>query len=158
MKVKPRVIAALVVMAFFGYAFVSSWSFPTGVRLYAWSACIWGAIMGISYLVVQFLRKQKGSAEKQERSMEAFGSMDKLNYRRLVMWFGSLAAVIVTTWLFGFGVAALLFVFSYMKLNSRDWFESVVVTASIALVLWGLMGKVLMVRWIEGVVPRWLGF
>ncbi|MFC2060502.1 tripartite tricarboxylate transporter TctB family protein [Chloroflexota bacterium] len=156
MNIKPQLIVVFGLMAVFCYALVSSWSFPTQARMAPWFAGIGGTAMCISYLVVSLLRKQKGSAKK--GTLEAFASLGELRFRTVAMWFGSLAAVVVTTWLIGFKVAALLFVFSYMKLNGRGWFESVAMLALLALLLWGLFSEVLMMSFIEGMLPWWLGF
>ncbi|MFC2060075.1 hypothetical protein ACFLTZ_03135 [Chloroflexota bacterium] len=149
MKAKPQLILTFVLMAVFCFVLVSSLSFPLGVRIYAWFAAVWGLIMSISYLVIQF-RKQGGNAEASPSA--------KINVRRMVMWFGSIAGVMLGTWLFGYGVAALLFVLSYLKMNGRGWVESVGLTALVALLLWGFFNSVLHTSWIDGVVPLWLGF
>ncbi len=155
MRNKPQIIFAFVIMAVFVFATLSALSFPVDVRIYAWVSSIGGGAMCASYLAVQLLgkRKQKSSDEGEAEAEPPA----KVSSSRLVMWFSAIGALTLTTWLFGYGIAALLFVFGYIKLNGKSWLMTIGVTALVFLLLWGFLDRILMVNWVQGVVPRWLG-
>lgn len=150
MKFRLELMVVFMFMAVFCFGIVTSRNWPEVSRWYAWVICIPGfVLMGISF-TQQLLGMRKSSLETPSKA--------EVNVRRYIAFFGWIIAFMITTWLFGFKVSSLLFVFSYLKMNRGGWLLSVSLTALVALLVYGLLSRVLEVPLIEGVVPQWLGF
>lgn len=150
MKSILKLMVVFVFTAFFCFCMVTARGWPDAVRWYAWIISIPGFVLMSLFFIQQLLRMRKNRVETP--------SEEKVSVGKEMTFFGWVVAFVGATWLFGIEVSSLLFVFSYLKLNRGSWLLSISLTALVALIVSGVLSRVLEVSLIEGVVPQWLGF
>lgn len=148
-KPKWELAAILVLIGVFTFGVLSSWGWKAGPKAYAWVVAIPGLVFVCMSLIQWLLTKRKVSGEKPSES--------EISSRRVVVFLSWMLAWMFTTYLFGFIISAVLFVFFYLKLNRVRWLLSTGLAASVALLVWGLFDQFFQVTLIRGVVPLWLG-
>ena len=141
-----------------GYAIfaASQWSFKTG--FFPLAIAIPLLILVLLHLYLEFFgapETSKGSAVDADFSGEV---PDDLAQRRVIAIFASIAGFIVSVYLIGFPLTVPLFLFFYLKLQSKvNWLRSLVLTC----ITWGffyvVFQRLVHLRFEDGALQAWLG-
>ena len=98
------------------------------------------------------MRRGEGEGEPLARDVVA-GTWS----REELLFFGRLFGLLAAVWLVGFEISALLFTLSYLRFKAREsWLLSIVITAVLAALMFGLLDKVFHVGWPQAALEVWL--
>lgn len=149
MHSKASLALALAVMVVSGYAVASAWLWP-------WKAALFPLVIGIPLFLLSALEAAWvvfGTTERAQIHDFQFSSevAERQVLRRSAFaaaWIGGFFAAIV---LVGFPVAVPIFVFLYLKLESREsWLFSAVATAAVSAFFYGLFDRLLHLPFQQG--------
>jgi putative tricarboxylic transport membrane protein len=158
MKSKGHIVFSVFLILVGGYVIYSAsqWSFKTG--FFPLAVAIPLVILALLHLVLQLFGAPEtagGPAVEAEFSNEVAPEVAR---RRVVAIFSWIAGFILLVYLVGFPLAVPLFIFLYLKLQSREsWFFSVALTG----IAWGcfymLFQRVVQLQFEDGLIQTWLG-
>lgn len=155
MKVKPQLLFALAVFAFFALFVFEAREWRLQARLYPW--VIGFAMLGLS--LAHIVRELKGGGDKAAGARDA-APVDiqftqevdpALARRRALDIFAWIFGFFGGIWAFGFTLAIPVFVFVYLKVRSGEGWLFAAALAGIAwLAFWGLFERLLSLPFPEG--------
>jgi hypothetical protein len=139
-----------------GYGVIAATAWP-------WKAALFPLVIGIPLFCLaaaEALWTLFGSAPAQEGEAKDFQlSIGKDTARRTAVGFAWILGFFAAIVLLGFPIAVPLFVFLYLKLQGREsWVVSVVMTAAVWGVFYGLFDLLLHLPFATGWLFTWLGF
>ncbi|MBI3000750.1 MAG: tripartite tricarboxylate transporter TctB family protein [Deltaproteobacteria bacterium] len=160
MKVRPQFFFSLAILIFLVYFVWEAREWRLQARLYPW---VIGMPM-IALALVQIWLELKGvSQEKRSGDVPVDFQFEQpvdpdIARRRTVNIFAWILGFFAAIWLLGFSLAIPLFLFFYLKVQSREpWVLSVILTAAGWLLFWGLFDRLLHLPFPEAQVLTWLG-
>ena len=145
---------SVVVMLVSGYAIFAATAWP-------WKAALFPLVIGIPLfcLATTELLWSLLGAEPQRAPNEVELSTDPGARRRVLRVAVGMLAFFAAIALLGFPIAVPLFVFLYLKLQGGEgWVLSIVLTAAVAAVFYGLFDALLHLPFPAGWLWSWLGF
>ena len=164
MKFKPQVLFSLVILIFLIVFVYVAKDWRLQARLYPWA-------IGVPMIVLALLHiynEVSGRADKSKESTAVATPTDyqftqgidkNLARRRTINIFCWIFGFFAGIWLIGFSYMVPLFVFLYLKLQSREsWGLSIGLTAGAWLIFWGLFNQLLKLPFPPGKVMDWLGW
>jgi len=159
-KTRAQIIFVLLLIAFFALFVYQAKDWRLQARLYPWA-------IGIPMLVlalVQLVLDLRGIAPKKSRDstpvdFQFTQNIDPILARsRTINIFSWVCGFIIGIWLLGFSITVPLFVFLYLKVQSREgWPLSIALTAGVWLFFWGLFDRLLRLPFPDGELLTWLG-
>lgn len=160
MKLRPQAIFSLVCLIFFVVFVYLAKDWRLQARLYPW-------VIGIPMVIlalIQIILDLKGVERKPESDgapvdFQMTQTVDPvLAKQRTVNIFSWILGFLVVIWLLGFAVTIPLFVFLYLKVQSKEpWLLSIILTAAAWFAFWGLFVWLLNLPFPEGLILTWLG-
>ena len=160
MKLRPQAIFSLVCLIFFVVFVYLAKDWRLQARLYPW-------VIGIPMVIlalIQIILDLKGVERKPESDSAPvdFQMTQTVNpvlaKQRTVNIFSWILGFFVVIWLLGFAITIPLFVFLYLKVQSREpWLLSIILTAAAWFAFWGLFVWLLNLPFPEGLIFSWLG-
>jgi len=161
--VPPAAIMTLAVLALLVTAVASTRGWPLATRLLPERIGILAIGLAVLQLVVDLVKGWRRAPDD-----DAGSGMDlpvdrsvplAVVFRRATMSFAWFFALVGMVWLFSFKVTVPLFLFLFLRLQSREsWLVSLLLPAAVTLiVVFGLFDTLLSVPWPEGAVWRLLG-
>ena len=163
MKFKPQALFALVVLIFFIVFVYEAKEWRMQARLYPWAIGITMIFLAVLYIVRELTGKNEKSQQQQVGNapvdFQFTKGLDQDTARkRTINIFGWIFGFFFGIWLIGFSYMVPLFVFLYLKVQSREkWPISIALTAGAWLIFWGLFDRVLRLPFPDGQVMVWLG-
>jgi hypothetical protein len=157
MKFKPSLLFDLAVIVFFAVFVYEARDWRLQARLYPWAVGIPMLALAVAHLIWELrggAATATGGPAAVPVDVQFTHGADAATARRraisIFCWiFGFFAAI----WLLGFNVAVPLFVFLYLKVQSREsWVLSSALTAAAWLVFWGLFVWLLRLPFPDGAV------
>ena len=134
----------------------SRWSFKTG--LFPLAVAIPLLILTLLHLYLESFgapESSRGPALEAEFSNEVAPEVAR---RRVVSIFSWMAGFILTVYLLGFPLSVPLFVFFYLKIQSRvGWTQTILLTALTWAIFYGLFQRLVRIQFETGVAQSWLG-
>jgi len=159
-KFKLDTIFALLCIVVFCFTLISSWSWDPASLLFVWFVSIPGLGCMSVFFARQLIQMRRGDGELTSQRGQPLGSdvVTGRGSREEVMFFGRLFGLLVAIWLLGFEIGALLFALIYLRFKAREsWPLSIVLTALLAALILGILGKLLHVGWPQATLRLWLG-
>lgn len=163
MKFRPQVLFTLVVLIFFIVFVYQAKEWRLQARLYPWAI---GFPM-IAIAVLFIARELIGTGGKPQQAQPGSTPVDfqftkgidpKLARRRTITIFSWIFGFFFGIWLLGFALTVPLFVFFYLKVQSREsWPISIGLTAGAWVLFWALFDKLLKLPFPEGQIFTWFG-
>jgi hypothetical protein len=156
---KGNLLFSLFLIAVAGYAVFSAWhwSFKTG--FFPLSLAIPLIILVVVHLVLEVVggsEKTSGPAVETEFANDVPPEVAR---RRVVEIFSWIAGFILVVFLLGFPAAVPLFIFSYLKMQSRSgWLQSITLTAGAWGFFYFLFQRLLNLQFEAGVIQTWMGW
>jgi hypothetical protein len=163
MKFKPQVIFSLVILVFFLVFVYQAREWRLQARLYPWA-------IGVPMIVITLLHISRELFSKGEKKPQPTSSNTPVDFqftkgvdervarRRTIAMFSWIFGFFGGIWLIGFSLMVPLFVFLYLKVQSREtWGLSIVLTGAAWLIFWGLFQYLLRLPFPDGQVMIWLG-
>jgi hypothetical protein len=156
---KSNLLFSLFLIAVAGYAAFSAWhwSFKTG--FFPLSLAIPLIILVVVHLVLEVVggsEKTSGPAVETEFANDVPPEVAR---RRVVEIFSWIAGFILLVFLLGFPAAVPLFIFSYLKMQSRiGWLHSINLTAGAWGFFYFLFQRLLNLQFEAGVIQTWMGW
>jgi hypothetical protein len=141
-----------------GYAIfaASRWSFKTG--FFPLAVAIPLLALTLLHLYLESFgvpETSKGPALDTEFSNEVAPEVAR---RRVITIFSWMAGFVLLVYLLGFPLTVPLFVFFYLKIQSRvGWTQSIILTAITWALFYGLFQRLVRIQFEAGVVQSWLG-
>jgi hypothetical protein len=141
-----------------GYAIVaaSRWSFKTG--LFPLAVAIPLLVLTLLHLYMEVFgasETSRGPAVEAEFSNEVAPEVAR---RRVIIIFSWMAGFVLLVYLLGFPLTVPLFVFFYLKIQSRvGWTQSILLTAITWGIFYGLFQRLVRIQFEAGIVQSWLG-
>jgi hypothetical protein len=141
-----------------GYAVfaASRWSFKTG--FFPLAVAIPLLVLTLLHFYLELFgapETSKGPALDTEFSNEVAPEIAR---RRVITIFSWMAGFILLAYLVGFPLTVPLFVFFYLKIQSRvGWTQSILLTAITWVLFYGLFQRLVRIQFEAGVVQSWLG-
>lgn len=161
MKVRPQFFFSLVILIFLVYFVWEAREWRLQARLYPWAI----GIPMIALALAQIWLELKGvSREKRSGDVPVDFQFEQpvdpdIARRRTVNIFAWILGFFAAIWLLGFSLAILLFLFFYLKVQSREpWVLSIILTAAGWLLFWGLFDRLLHLPFPESQLFLWLGY
>jgi hypothetical protein len=147
---------SVLIMIMSGYGVIVATAWP-------WKAALFPLVIGIPLFCLaaaEALWTLFGSAPAQEGAAKDFQlSIGKDTVRRTAVGFAWILGFFAAIVLLGFPIAVPLFVFLYLKLQGREgWVLSIVMTAAVWGVFYGLFDLLLHLPFATGWLFTWLGF
>jgi hypothetical protein len=158
LKSKGHLYFGTFVIVVAGYAIfaASRWSFKTG--LFPLAVAIPLLVLTLLHLYLESFgapETSTGPAVEAEFSNEV---APELARRRVITIFSWIAGFILLVYLLGFPLTVPLFVFFYLKIQSRvGWMQSSLLTAISWAVFYGLFLRLVRIQFEAGVVQSWFG-
>ena len=158
MKSKGHLYFGTFVILVAGYAIfaASRWSFKTG--FFPLAVAIPLLALTLLHLYLESFgapETSKGPALDTEFSNEVAPEIAR---RRVITIFSWMAGFILLVYLLGFPLTVPLFVFFYLKIQSRvGWTQSILLTAITWVLFYGLFQRLVRIQFEAGVVQSWLG-
>ena len=158
MKSKGHLYFGTFVILVSGYAIfaASRWSFKTG--FFPLAVAIPLLVLTLLHFYLELFgapETSKGPALDTEFSNEVAPEIAR---RRVVTIFSWMAGFILLVYLLGFPLTVPLFVFFYLKIQSRvGWKQSIILTAITWALFYGLFQRLVRIQFEAGVVQSWLG-
>lgn len=158
MKSKGHLYFGTFVILVAGYAIfaASRWSFKTG--LFPLAVAIPLLVLTLLHLYLEMFgapETSKGPALETEFSNEVAPEIAR---RRVITIFSWMAGFVLLVYLLGFPLTVPLFVFFYLKIQSRvDSTRSILLTAITWVLFYGLFQRLVRIQFEAGVVQSWLG-
>jgi len=150
---------SLFLIAVAGYAAFSAWhwSFKTG--FFPLALAIPLIILVVVHLVLEVVggsEKASGPAVETEFANDVPPEVAR---RRVVEIFSWIVGFILLVFLLGFPAAVPLFLFSYLKMQSRiGWLQSITLTAGAWAFFYFLFQRLLNLQFEDGVIQTWMGW
>ena len=141
-----------------GYAIfaASRWSFKTG--LFPLTVAIPLLVLSLLHLYLEVFGARetaRGPTVDADFSNEVAPEIAR---RRVITIFSWMAGFILLVYLLGFPLTVPLFVFLYLKIQSRvRWIQSVLLTALTSGLFYGLFQRLVRIQFEAGVLQSWLG-
>jgi hypothetical protein len=141
-----------------GYAIfaASRWSFKTG--FFPLAVAIPLLALTLLHLYLESFgvpETSKGPALDTEFSNDVAPEVAR---RRVITIFSWMAGFVLLVYLLGFPLTVPLFVFFYLKIQSRvGWTQSIILTAITWALFYGLFQRLVRIQFEAGVVQSWLG-
>lgn len=161
MKLKPSLLFDLVVIVFFVVFVYEAKDWRLQARLYPWVIGIPMLILAVTHLVWELTGragKPAGNAAAPVDVRFTHGADDAAARRRAINIFCWIFGFFAGIWLAGFAIAVPLFVFLYLKVQSREsWRLSLALTGAAWLIFWGLFIRLLSLPFPDGAAVSWLG-
>ncbi|OGQ76797.1 MAG: hypothetical protein A3G40_01200 [Deltaproteobacteria bacterium RIFCSPLOWO2_12_FULL_57_22] len=160
MKVRPQFFFSLAILIFLVYFVWEAREWRLQARLYPW---VIGLPMIVLALVQIWLELKGVSQEKRSGDVPVDFQFEQpvdpdIARRRTVNIFTWILGFFAAIWLLGFSLAILLFLFFYLKVQSREpWILSIVLTAAGWLLFWGLFDRLLHLPFPEAQLFMWMG-
>jgi putative tricarboxylic transport membrane protein len=147
---------SVLIMIVAGYGVIAASAWP-------WKAALFPLVIGIPLFCLaaaEALWTLLGKAPAQPDEAKDFQlSIGKDSLRRTLVATGWILAFFAAIVLLGFPVAVPLFVFLYLRLQGREgWIVSIVMTAAVWGVFYGLFDLMLHLPFPTGWLVAWLGF
>lgn len=158
MKSKGHLYFGIFVILLSGYAIfaASRWSFKTG--LFPLAVAIPLLVLTLLHLYMEVFgapETSRGPAVDAEFSNEVAPEVAR---RRVITIFSWMAGFVLLVYLLGFPVTVPLFVFFYLKIQSRvGWTQSILLTAITWGIFYGLFQRLVRIQFEAGFVQSWLG-
>ena len=158
MKSKGHLYFGIFVILVSGYAIfaASRWSFKTG--LFPLAVAIPLLVLTLLHLYLESFgvpEASKGPALDTEFSNEVAPEVAR---RRVITIFSWMAGFVLLVYLLGFPLTVPLFVFFYLKIQSRvGWTQSILLTAITWGIFYGLFQRLVRIQFEAGFVQSWLG-
>ena len=158
MKSKGHLYFGTFIILVSGYAIfaASRWSFKTG--FFPLAVAIPLLLLTLLHLYLELFsapETSRGPAVEAEFSNEV---APELARRRVITIFSWMAGFILLVYLLGFPLTVPLFVFFYLKIQSRvGWTQSILLTAITWVLFYGLFQRLVRIQFEAGVVQSWLG-
>lgn len=162
MKLKPQHLLDVAVIVFFAYFVYEARDWRPQARLYPWAVGIPMLVLAVLHLVWE-LKGAGGRPATQPPAAPVDFSFTRgvdpaLARRRTLLIFSWIFGFSAGIWLAGFKFAVPVFVFLYLKIQSREgWGLSLALTAAAGLLFWGLFIKLLNLPFPDGAIVSWLG-
>ncbi|MGH7845294.1 MAG: tripartite tricarboxylate transporter TctB family protein [Candidatus Binatia bacterium] len=163
MKFKPQALFALVVLIFFIVFVYEAKEWRMQARLYPWSIGIPMIFLAGLYIVRELTGKNEKTQQQQAANtpvdFQFTKGLDQDTARKRTIYiFGWIFGFFLGIWLIGFSYMVPLFVFLYLKVQSREkWPLSIALTAGAWVIFWGLFDRLLRLPFPDGQVMVWLG-
>lgn len=158
MKSKGHLYFGTFIILVSGYAIfaASRWSFKTGFFPLAVAIPLLLLTLLHSYLeLFGAPETNRGPAVEAEFSNEVAPEVAR---RRVIIIFSWMAGFILLVYLLGFPLTVPLFVFFYLRIQSRvGWKQSILLTAITWVLFYGLFQRLVRIQFEAGVVQSWLG-
>jgi hypothetical protein len=158
MKLSGHVGFSVFLILIGGYVIyaASYWSFKTG--FFPLAVAIPLVILSVAHLCLELFgpaEKASGPAVEAEFSTEVRPEVARW---RVVAIFSWIAGFIMMVFLLGFPLAVLLFIFSYLKIQSQvSWFRSTALTAATWAFFYVVFQRLVHLQFEDGVIQTWLG-
>ena len=158
MKSKGHLYFGIFVILVSGYAIfaASRWSFKTG--LFPLAVAIPLLVLTLLHLYMEVFgapETSRGPAVEAEFSNEIAPEVAR---RRVITIFSWMVGFVLLVYLLGFPVTVPLFVFFYLKSQSRvGWTQSILLTAITWGIFYGLFQRLVRIQFEAGFVQSWLG-
>jgi hypothetical protein len=167
MKFKPQALFALVVLIFFIVFVYEAKEWRMQARLYPWAIGVPMIFLAALFIVRELTGKNARIQQQHHQQQTASTPMDyqfaqgldsKTRLKRTLTMFGWIFGFFFGIWLIGFAYAVPLFVFLYLKVQSREgWPISIGLTGGAWLIFWALFDRLLRLPFPDGQVMVWLG-
>lgn len=160
MRLTPRTIFSLLVLAFFGYLVWEAREWRLQARLYPWAIGIPMIVLAVINVVQEFAGPKEGGAPDSAPSdfqltRTVAHHVAVLRTATILSW---IAGFLGGIWLLGFSITIAGMTFGYLKIQSKEgWAMSLTLTASAWLVYYVLFERTLLLPFPEGRIFRWLG-
>ena len=156
MHKRASLALSILIMIVSGYGVVAATAWP-------WKAALFPLVIGVPLFCLaaaEALWTLFGSAPAESGEARDFQlSLGKDTVRRTLVAAGWILAFFAAIVLLGFPIAIPLFVFLYLKLQGREgWAVSIVMTAAVWGVFYGLFDALLHLPFPAGWLVSWLGF
>ena len=152
---KASLALSILLMIVSGYGVIAATAWP-------WKAALFPLVIGIPLFCLaagEALWTLFGSPPASEEARDFQLSIGKDTLRRTLVASGWILAFFAAIVLLGFPIAIPLFVFLYLKLQGREgWVVSIVMTAAVWGVFYGLFDLLLHLPFPAGWLVAWLGF
>ena len=160
MKIKPQVIFILLALVFFAVFVWQAREWRLQARLYPWAIGIPMLVLALIQLIVEIrgVRKKNptGNAPVDYQFTQAMDTA--VARRRTLTIFSWIFGFVISIWLLGFSLSVPLFVFLYLKVQSREpWALTLVLTAAAWVIFFGLFDRLLHLPFPDGKLLLWLG-
>jgi len=159
MKLTPRMLFSLVVIAFFGFLVWEAREWRLQARLYPWSIGIPMVVLSVVNLVQELMGVDKAKDSNAGPADIQFAQADdpRVALLRTLVIVSWILGFLAGFWLFGFSITIAVLIFCYLKLQTGEgWVLSVILTAAAWLIYWGLFEYTLRLPFPEGQVFLWL--
>ncbi len=141
---KAEHLTDILLIALFGMAILTAWSWPTQSRMLP----VIIAISGLLLSIVQMSRDLRSGVELPTEHGKSASHPFWVPTRFFSWIFGFTLSI----WLLGFLISVPLFLFSYVKFQGRQsWFLSSCLALFVTLFVWGVFDQILHVPWPEGI-------
>ncbi len=149
------ILFTLFLAVLFAWAVIVSRSWPPGARLFPWIAAV-PAFLLVVFQLTRELRQRKASPHISEAKRSKAMSTELRVTAKIAAWtFGLFAGI----WLLGFIIAIALFVFLFLKMESREkWFFSLLGAAGSWAFIYALFVMILNFPFPDPQLFFWLGF
>jgi len=153
MKIKPRSLFSVLIVVFFAFFIYQAREWRLQARLYPWAVGIPMLLLALAHLFLE--SRGEGTQERPDSPPVDFQftqtTDSALARRRTINIFSWILGFFLSIWLVGFSFSVPLFVFLYLKVQSREsWTLSLVLTGAAWLLFWGLFVRLLHLPFPEG--------
>lgn len=163
MKIRPAALFSLCALIFFCVFVYEAQEWRMQARLYPWAI----GIPMIIFAIIQVVLDLKGYKAKEPSDGAPVTPMDfqftkeidaDTARKRAITMFAWLFGFFAAIWLFGYGIAIALMMFTYLKFQGREsWGISIALTGIACVVFYGLFVKLLTLPFPDGKIFTWLG-
>jgi len=157
MRLQPRMLFTLAVIAFAGYAVYTSADWPLGAKLFPRFVGIPVLILALIQLVIEgYESVTPGQIQQRETGdLQVDTSMHKgVLLKRggsFLLW---LLGLFFGIWIFGFFISIPLFALFYLKFQAGEgWGLSLTLTVGVLILFIGLFDQILHIAWPQPLVP-----
>lgn len=160
MRFRPQVIFSLLVLLFFIFFVYEAREWRLQARLYPWAIGIPMIFLAIVHLVLDLRGKsRKASSSDAPVDFQFTQTTDSaLTQRRTINIMSWIFGFLISIWLLGFSLSVPLFVFLYLKVQSREgWILSLLLTGAAWLFFWGIFDRLLHLPFPDGQLLIWMG-
>ncbi|OGP53577.1 MAG: hypothetical protein A2162_01930 [Deltaproteobacteria bacterium RBG_13_52_11b] len=152
-----KLIPHLVVIVAIGIGLLLTWDWPYETALFPRVGCIVVLGVAIISLVSELVRGRGDEAKLGDGWVSSQPSGDR-SLRRVGVVFGWLILFLIGVWALGYEVAAVIFVFLFMKINGKQsWRISILFTVFSFVFLYSVFRLLLDVIWPHGALWGILG-
>ena len=160
MKIRPAAIFSFVCLIFFVVFAYLAKDWRLQARLYPWAIGIPMVILALIQVVLDLKGvERKAESDGAPVDFQMTQTVDPVVAKqRTINIFSWIFGFLVGIWLLGFAITIPLFVFLYLKVQSKEpWLLSIILTAAAWFTFWGLFVWLLNLPFPEGLIFSWLG-